>query len=74
MYICSLSTDHAENIASSSSSIVARTLCLAMALVLMHAYEAVAYQRVCLHSGSLATAVSSGLTVLTLSKYVAIWY
>jgi hypothetical protein len=45
LYIYSLSTDHAENIASNSSYIVAWAGRLAMALKLVHAYKAVAYQQ-----------------------------
>jgi hypothetical protein len=38
----SLGTDHAENTASSSPTIFAWARCLAMALVLLRAYEVVA--------------------------------
>jgi hypothetical protein len=42
--LCRPDTDHIDNTASSSYSIVMCTLCLAMTLVFLLVYEAVAYQ------------------------------
>jgi hypothetical protein len=63
-----------ENTASNSSSNVTWTRCLAIALILLHAYEAAAEQRACLQSRSLAMAVPAAFTVLPLSKHAIIFF
>jgi hypothetical protein len=49
-----------------------------MALVLLYAYEAVAYQWACLQSHSLATAAAAaaaaGFTVLAFSRHATLYY
>jgi hypothetical protein len=55
--------------ASHSSFIVVCTHCLAMALLLSHAYTVVAQQQACYQSRSLAAAVSHGFKILSVSKH-----